>query len=166
VDVASDETDLILVDGFFEIDTNAVDGFAVSDWSLDVTVVGDPNFNITNSIGTFGAGATSSTITFDAFTATSVCDGGGTCIQSLRFDTTPITATGGTIALVSPVSVCVSFVAVAPSNCTIITNNTMTSVQLMGTVVSAVPEPSGIALFGIGMLAVYPLVRGRHPRKG
>ena len=155
--VETNDYDVISVDGFFNLDTTDPDNWEVSDWSLNVTLEGDPNFNLSNSVAVTNAAG--SMVSFVANSPIGICDMYGTCLSRVDFTFQPIgVITGTTQVGVDSLCVTLASVTFAPNQ---VCNTSTTSVMFTATpvAVAAVPEPTAIALFGIGMLVIYPIQR-------
>jgi hypothetical protein len=160
--VETNDYDLIGVDGFFVLDTT--DGGAVTDWDLNVTLQEDPGFTMANSWTTADVSAAGSMISFIANNPMDMCDSNGDCISQLDIVLQPIGAiTGPTVIGVDSVCAWVTSTTVtfAPNTrqvCNSMTSSVMFTASPAGGV-AAVPEPTALALFGIGMLVIYPIQR-------
>ncbi len=160
--VETNDFDAISIDGFFELDTTNPESWEVTDWSLDVTVNSDPNLNPFNSFSVASAGT--SMISFIANSPLAACDVNGDCLNSVDLTFAPIgNVSAGTQLGVTSVCATTSTLALATAIWTVC-NSSTASITVMVTAVTgggvgAVPEPTALALFGIGMLVIYPIQR-------
>jgi len=158
--VETNDFDEISIDGFFELDTTNPESWEVTDWSLNVTLNADPNLNPLNSFFVTNVGT--STISFNAYDP--LCDMNGDCLNSLDLTFAQIGSVSAGMQLgVTSVCATTSTLAFAPATSTVC-NSSTASVTFMvsavnGGAVGAVPEPTALALFGIGMLVIYPIQR-------
>jgi len=161
--VETNDYDAISVDGYFELDTTNPEEWVVSDWSLNVTLNEDPVLDTTNSMAFFTASATSSSVSFVAASAGGICGSNNECLTQLDIAFDPIGSAGqATVLSVSSVCATTMQLAFAPTTSTTCNRSTASIILTASTVVVPVPEPTAIVLFGIGMLAIYPIQRRLH----
>jgi len=153
-------SDLIAVDGFFILDTTDPNNWEVPDWSLNVTLEGDPGLTMLLSMAvTDTAGSMVSAIANDPM---GICDSFNTCLHSVDFTFQPIGSIGQPTQLtVTSLCVTLALVSFAPNQAC--NTNTASALFMASPVaVGAVPEPTALAPFGIGMLVIHPIQRRRY----